>query len=84
MALAALRLSGQRTDAVEEILRPEPVEADGDAAWAALKRDKKGERVFVLLEAPGARRDDGPGRRGPRRIGGADPAVDSPRCRSPS
>jgi shikimate kinase / 3-dehydroquinate synthase len=51
--LAALRLSGQPTDAVEEILRPEPVEADLDAAWAALKRDKKGEGVFVLLEEPG-------------------------------
>jgi shikimate kinase/3-dehydroquinate synthase len=51
--LAALRLSGQPTDAVEEILNPEPVEADLDAAWAALKRDKKGEGVFVLLEAPG-------------------------------
>jgi hypothetical protein len=24
-----------------------------DAAWASLKRDKKGEGVFVLLEAPG-------------------------------
>jgi shikimate kinase/3-dehydroquinate synthase len=51
--LAALRLSGQATDDVEELLRPEPVEADPDAAWAALKRDKKGEGVFVLLEAPG-------------------------------
>ena len=51
--LAALRLSGQPTDAVEEILRPEPVEADLDTAWAALKRDKKGEGVFVLLEGPG-------------------------------
>jgi shikimate kinase / 3-dehydroquinate synthase len=51
--LAALRLSGQPTDAVEEILRPAPVQADADAAWAALKRDKKGEGVFVLLEAPG-------------------------------
>jgi 3-dehydroquinate synthetase/shikimate kinase len=51
--LAALRLSGQATDDVDEILRPEPVEADPDAAWAALKRDKKGEGVFVLLEAPG-------------------------------
>jgi hypothetical protein len=38
---------------VEDILRPEPVEADPEAAWAALKRDKKGEGVFVLLEAPG-------------------------------
>jgi 3-dehydroquinate synthetase/shikimate kinase len=51
--LAALRLSGQATDDVEELLRPEPVDADPDAAWAALKRDKKGEGVFVLLEAPG-------------------------------
>jgi shikimate kinase / 3-dehydroquinate synthase len=51
--LAALRLSGQSTDVVEELLRPEPVDADLDAAWAALKRDKKGEGVFVLLEAPG-------------------------------
>jgi 3-dehydroquinate synthetase len=51
--LAALRLSGIATDAVEEILRPEPVVADPDAAWAALKRDKKGEGMFVLLEATG-------------------------------
>jgi shikimate kinase/3-dehydroquinate synthase len=51
--LAALRLSGQPTDPVEDVLRPEPVEADLDAAWAALKRDKKGEGVFVLLEAAG-------------------------------
>jgi shikimate kinase / 3-dehydroquinate synthase len=51
--LAALRLSGQPTDVVEEILQPQPVRADPDAAWAALKRDKKGEGVFILLEAPG-------------------------------
>ena len=51
--LAALRISGLPTDAVEEVLRPQPVAADLDAAWAALKRDKKGEGVFVLLEAPG-------------------------------
>jgi shikimate kinase/3-dehydroquinate synthase len=51
--LAALRLSGQPTDEVEEILRPQPIEADAGAAWAALKRDKKGEGVFVLLEAAG-------------------------------
>jgi shikimate kinase / 3-dehydroquinate synthase len=51
--LAALRLSGQPTDVVEEVLEPKPVQADPDAAWAALKRDKKGEGVFVLLEAPG-------------------------------
>jgi shikimate kinase / 3-dehydroquinate synthase len=51
--LAALRLSGLPTDAVEEVLRPEPVPADLDAAWAALERDKKGAGVFVLLEEPG-------------------------------
>jgi 3-dehydroquinate synthetase/shikimate kinase len=51
--LAALRLSGLPTDAVEELLRPEPVAADLDAAWAALGRDKKGAGVFVLLEEPG-------------------------------
>ncbi len=51
--LAALRLSGLPTDAVDDVLEPQPVAADLDAAWAALKRDKKGEGVFVLLEAPG-------------------------------
>jgi shikimate kinase/3-dehydroquinate synthase len=51
--LAALRLSGLPTGAVEEVLQPEPVAADLDAAWAALERDKKGRGVFVLLEAPG-------------------------------
>jgi shikimate kinase / 3-dehydroquinate synthase len=51
--LAALRVSGLPTDPVDELLRPEPVTADLDAAWAALKRDKKGQGVFVLLEAPG-------------------------------
>jgi 3-dehydroquinate synthetase len=51
--LAALRLSGLPTGSVEELLGPEPVAADRDAAWAALKRDKKGEGVFVLLEQPG-------------------------------
>jgi 3-dehydroquinate synthetase len=51
--LAALRLSGLPTDAVEETLAPDPVTADLDAAWGALKRDKKGEGVVVLLEAPG-------------------------------
>jgi shikimate kinase/3-dehydroquinate synthase len=51
--LAAVRLSGQPADVVEEVLRPEPVEADPEGAWAALKKDKKGEGVFVLLEEPG-------------------------------
>ena len=51
--LAALRLSAQSTDVVEEVLRPQAAQADPDAAWAAMKRDKKGEGVFVLLEGPG-------------------------------
>jgi shikimate kinase / 3-dehydroquinate synthase len=54
--LAALRLSGQDTAAVEEVLRPLPVRVNRDAAWAALARDKKsvnGSPRLVLLEAPG-------------------------------
>ena len=40
---AALRLSGLPDDAarVDELLAPEPARVDLDAAWAALKRDKK-------------------------------------------
>jgi len=54
--LAALRLSGQPTDVVEEVLRPRPVSVDPEAAWAALGRDKKGRAGrprLVLLRAPG-------------------------------
>jgi len=54
--LAALRLSGLDTSVVEQVLRPRPVQADRDRAWAALARDKKarGSRPrLVLLEAPG-------------------------------
>ena len=54
--LAALRLSGLETAAVEETLAPEPVRVDRDAAWAALARDKKareGKPRLVLLEKPG-------------------------------
>ena len=54
--LAALRLSGLDTAAVENTLRPEPVRVDRDLAWAALARDKKvvdGVPRLVLLEAPG-------------------------------
>jgi shikimate kinase/3-dehydroquinate synthase len=53
---AALRLSGQPTDPVDELLRPQPVRADRERAWAALKRDKKavgGRTRLVLLDAPG-------------------------------
>ena len=56
--LAALRLSGlpDEVRTVQEILAPEPVRVDRDAAWAALARDKKAERGtprLVLLDAPG-------------------------------
>jgi shikimate kinase/3-dehydroquinate synthase len=47
--LAALRLSGRSTDAVEEVLAPEPVRVDRDRAWEALLRDKKGRLRLVLL-----------------------------------
>jgi len=54
--LAALRLSGVDTAPVEQVLLPQPVRVDRDAAWAALARDKKsvnGRPRLVLLEAPG-------------------------------
>ena len=54
--LAALRLSGLDTTAVEQELRPEPVRVSREEAWAALGRDKKvvdGVPRLVLLEAPG-------------------------------
>jgi len=54
--LAALRLSGVDTAPVEQVLSPQPVRVDRDAAWAALARDKKsvnGRPRLVLLEAPG-------------------------------
>ena len=50
--LAALRLSGRPTDAVEALLGPQPVKVDRDRAWEALQRDKKstgGELTLVLL-----------------------------------
>jgi shikimate kinase/3-dehydroquinate synthase len=57
--LAALELSGLDTAVVEEVLRPKPARVDREAAWAALKRDKKaagGSPRLVLLAAPGAPR----------------------------
>ena len=54
--LAALRLSGLETTAVEEVLAPRPVRVDRKAAWAGLARDKKargGKPRLVLLDAPG-------------------------------
>src|SRR5262249_53957255 len=55
---AALRLSELEDEAttVEQLLSPDRVEVDGDAAWAALLRDKKasdGRVRLVLLERPG-------------------------------
>jgi shikimate kinase/3-dehydroquinate synthase len=47
--LAALRLSGRATDVVEAVLRPEPVVVDGERAWQALQRDKKGPMRLILL-----------------------------------
>ena len=55
--LAALRLSGLETDAVDEVLSPQPAHVDRDLAWEALQRDKKGGR-FVLLERLGEPRID--------------------------
>jgi shikimate kinase / 3-dehydroquinate synthase len=56
--LAALRLSGLPDDVrvVEELLRPQQIRVDREAAWVALSRDKKahgGSPRVVLLEAPG-------------------------------
>ena len=54
--VAALRLSGRSTAAVENVLTPEPVRLDRERAWAALQRDKKaqrGELRLVLLGGEG-------------------------------
>ena len=54
--VAALRLSGRDTVAVERALRPQPVRVDRDRAWDALQRDKKrsaGAINLVLLGAAG-------------------------------
>jgi shikimate kinase / 3-dehydroquinate synthase len=49
---AALRLSGEDTSVVDELLRPKPVRVDRERAWQALLRDKKhegGELRLVTL-----------------------------------
>ena len=49
---AALKLSGEDTALVDELLDPKPVRVDREAAWAAMRRDKKtvgGELRLVLL-----------------------------------
>jgi 3-dehydroquinate synthetase len=53
--LAALRLSGRDTDAVDALLRPKPVRVDRERAWEALGRDKK--QGLVLLDDSGPRWD---------------------------
>ncbi len=56
--LAALRLSGRDTKAVERELAPKPVRVDPERAWQALLRDKKrsgGEINVVLLGEDGPR-----------------------------
>jgi shikimate kinase/3-dehydroquinate synthase len=47
--LAALRLSGRPTDAVEHVLRPEKPRVNRERAWEALQRDKKGPLRVILL-----------------------------------
>jgi shikimate kinase/3-dehydroquinate synthase len=47
--LAALRISGKPTNAVEEVLHPEPADVDRTRAWEALQRDKKGPLRVILL-----------------------------------
>lgn len=59
--LAALSLTGcdEEISVVRRVLAPEPVRVDRDAAWAALKRDKKASRGsprLVLLDRPGVAR----------------------------
>jgi shikimate kinase/3-dehydroquinate synthase len=56
--LAALRLSGRDTTAVEQALDPQPVAVDRERAWEALLRDKKrsaGAINLVLLGDGGPR-----------------------------
>ena len=56
--LAALRLSGRETDAVERALDPRPVEVDPERAWRALLRDKKrtGDAINLVLLGDGGPR----------------------------
>jgi shikimate kinase/3-dehydroquinate synthase len=58
--LAALRLSGRETSAVEDALAPEPVRVDRARAWEALLRDKKGRLRIVLLGDDGAYEEELP------------------------
>ncbi|HET7127812.1 MAG TPA: bifunctional shikimate kinase/3-dehydroquinate synthase [Gaiellaceae bacterium] len=55
--LAALRLSGRDTSAIERELDPRPVAVDRERAWQALLRDKKRTRDAINLVLLG---DEGP------------------------
>jgi shikimate kinase/3-dehydroquinate synthase len=56
--LAALRLSGRDTTAVESELDPKPVSVDRERAWQALLRDKKrtGDAINLVLLGDGGPR----------------------------
>jgi 3-dehydroquinate synthetase/shikimate kinase len=58
--LAALRLSGRDTAAVEDVLAPAPVRIDRERAWEALLRDKKGRLRIVLLGDGGPHEEELP------------------------
>jgi 3-dehydroquinate synthase len=50
---AAMKLSGEPTTVVDELLQPKPVHVDREQAWTAMRRDKKavgGALKLVLLD----------------------------------
>jgi 3-dehydroquinate synthetase len=51
---AALGLSGRDPAPVNDVLEPQPVRVDREAAWQALLRDKKGRMRVILLGDDGA------------------------------
>jgi 3-dehydroquinate synthetase len=51
---AALGLSGRDATPVNDVLDPQPVRVDREAAWQALLRDKKGRMRVILLGDDGA------------------------------
>jgi shikimate kinase / 3-dehydroquinate synthase len=51
---AALELSGRDPAPVDDVLDPQPVRVDREAAWQALLRDKKGHLRLILLADDGA------------------------------
>jgi shikimate kinase / 3-dehydroquinate synthase len=59
---AALELSGRDPAPVDEVLDPQRVRVDREAAWQALLRDKKGHLRLILLADDGAFETDVPER----------------------